>query len=413
MKEIAIINPSEFGIEEKQANELYGNLPQLREERHELEKQFNEVIKMDIEQPLTWKTARELRLLIQKNRTQGIDIWHKNAKDYFLKGGQFVDAIKRKEVDINKRMESDLEEIEKYEQIQEEKRLAELQEQRVKELLPYVENASELNLSSMECDVWEAYFQTKKKAFEDEQKRIEEERQAEEERQIKLALHNERKNSILDLWQFVPAEVKNIDFSEIENFEDFVKELKNSKSEYDKEQEAIKKENERLQKEAELRKARDDKRNKELQPYIIFIRDYSSMLEMSEKDYEKEFSDIKKGAEQHWEHERQEQIKRAKEEQKRFEEYQKERKAFEAEKAEKERIEKELKARQEAEEKEKAENEAKLQAELNKGDSDKVKDLIADLESLKSKYEFKSHKNKKMYQDVKYLLDKIVTHIQK
>lgn len=115
------VNPVEFGIEENQANEMIGNLPQIKNERIVFETQYNEIIQMDIENSQTSKKARELRLLIQKNRTQGINVWHKNAKDYFLKGGQFVDAIKRVEVEVNERMETALEEIEKHQEIKEKK----------------------------------------------------------------------------------------------------------------------------------------------------------------------------------------------------------------------------------------------------------------------------------------------------
>ena len=81
--------------------------------------------------------------------------------------------------------------------------------------------------------------------------------------------------------------------------------------------------------------------------------------------------------------------------------------------AERERLEAELKDKEEAERKAKEEAEARLQAELSKGDSDKVKDLITDLEGLKSKYKFKSNKNQKMYGDVQSLIDKVINHINK
>jgi len=91
-----------------------------------------------------------------------------------------------------------------------------------------------------------------------------------------------------------------------------------------------------------------------------------------------------------------------------------------AEKKKREELEAKLaKERKEKEELEKAEaarkaeEEAKIQAELNKGDADKVKDLVADLEALKSKYSFKSKKNNKMYSDVGILLDKVIGHIKK
>lgn len=83
------------------------------------------------------------------------------------------------------------------------------------------------------------------------------------------------------------------------------------------------------------------------------------------------------------------------------------------EKAKREKLEAELKAKEEAERRAKEEKEALIEAELNKGDAAKVKDLIADLESLKTKYVFKSSKNKKMYSDVGELIGKIVSHIRK
>jgi hypothetical protein len=52
-----------------------------------------------------------------------------------------------------------------------------------------------------------------------------------------------------------------------------------------------------------------------------------------------------------------------------------------------------------------------LQSELNKGDADKVKDLINDLKNLKIKYVFKSEKNQKMYQNFSLLIDGVINFI--
>ena len=101
----------------------------------------------------------------------------------------------------------------------------------------------------------------------------------------------------------------------------------------------------------------------------------------------------------------------------REEQARKERRIYEAkikaEREEKERVQNELKAKQEAEIKVKEAEEKRIQGELNKGDSAKVKDLITDLKELKSKYVFKSVKNKQMYSSVILLLDKIINFIQK
>lgn len=74
---IISINPNEFGIEKSQSDEIIGNLPQIKEERSILEAQFNDVIKLDLNDPETSKVARELRLKIRDNRTKGIVVWHK------------------------------------------------------------------------------------------------------------------------------------------------------------------------------------------------------------------------------------------------------------------------------------------------------------------------------------------------
>ena len=81
------------------------------------------------------------------------------------------------------------------------------------------------------------------------------------------------------------------------------------------------------------------------------------------------------------------------------------------EKDAKAKLERELKTKTDAEAKQKADAEARAEAELNKGDTDKVKDLITDLTALKTKYIFKSKKNKKMYENVGVLLEKITTFI--
>jgi len=134
-----IVKAEEYGLEPTKANELMGNLPTILEDRKSFEAQLSEIKQMDIEDPKTAKLAKELKLKFKDNRTKGIMIWHKNAKDYFLKGGQFVDAIKRKEIAVNELAEAQLEEIEKYAEIKEQKRLDELEAKRKQEAEPFAE----------------------------------------------------------------------------------------------------------------------------------------------------------------------------------------------------------------------------------------------------------------------------------
>lgn len=85
--------------------------------------------------------------------------------------------------------------------------------------------------------------------------------------------------------------------------------------------------------------------------------------------------------------------------------------ALKAERDEKERIQKELEAKAEAERKAAAAAELAQQVELAKGDADKVLDLITELSALRSKYAFKSKKNKAMYEGVGQLCTKIINYI--
>lgn len=79
-------------------------------------------------------------------------------------------------------------------------------------------------------------------------------------------------------------------------------------------------------------------------------------------------------------------------------------------KAEKERLENELKAKQEAEARKILEEQERAEAELSKGDKDKFLSLIADIEALKTKYSFKSKKHNALQASVNELLTKTITY---
>lgn len=262
--ELVKIEPKEFGIEEKQSKEILSNLPQIKEERKVLEEQYSKVIKMDIESPETHKMARELRLLIRDNRTKGINVWHRNAKDFFLRGGQFVDAIKRLEVDVNERMENQLLEIEKYAEIQEQKRKDKLKAERIAEIEKYSEFVSfGIDLGELSEEDYKKVFNGAKLQFEQRERELEAERLEQERKKQVAILHNERKDSLLSVWGFV--EMPNANFGEMseEEFEQIKVNSEKAKEDYEIEQEKIRVENERLKKEAEKQRIQAEKDRKE------------------------------------------------------------------------------------------------------------------------------------------------------
>jgi hypothetical protein len=259
--EITTVNPSEYGIAETQATELVGNLPQIKAEREILSEQYDQVVRLDIEDAATSKKARELRLIIRDNRTKGIDVWHRTTKDFFLKGGQFVDAIKRQEVAVNERMEKNLENIEKHFENLEKERKSKLNAKRISELDPYNTFVPMgLNFGDLSEEEYTKVLNGAKLQFEHQQA---EEKKAEAERQRLAEIQNlssVRKDILFmsNLWQFI--ESKDLNFGEIsdEEFSTIKENADYKKIQFEAEQAKIKEENERLA--AEKAKADADRK---------------------------------------------------------------------------------------------------------------------------------------------------------
>lgn len=119
-----------------------------------------------------------------------------------MRGGQFVDAIKKRELEVNNRVEEALEQIEKRQEILERERIANLQSLRVSLISEYVENAERMDLGNMQLDVYEAFYAAKKKEFE-EKKEAERLAYIEFEREKKeKGLHDSRREQALPYYQF-------------------------------------------------------------------------------------------------------------------------------------------------------------------------------------------------------------------
>lgn len=249
------VNPSKYGIEEKQALELIGDLPQIIQERNELSKQFEETSKLDRDLPETSKKARELRLKIKDNRTKGIEVWHKSTKEFFLKGGKFIDDIKKEASEVNTKMEQELSLIENHFAIKEAERKEKLKAERTLELEPY--NAFlpiGLNLGEMED---EDYQKLLNGAILQYNQFIEEERLAEIERQKQIELQQtfEKRQKEIAPYYFFSETTISIGMEE-EDYQFILNNAIKAKQEDDKQKEIQRLENERLEKEAEILRAK-------------------------------------------------------------------------------------------------------------------------------------------------------------
>lgn len=192
------IKPDLFGLEATEATEMVKGLSTTIAEREVLKNAYVDVIEL----PITTETLsvfKELRLKIVKNRTQGIEKWHKTNKSFYLAGGRFVDAVKNKEIAVNEEMESKLLEAEKFFENQEKEKARLLNLDRIEKIRPYVDDADNMNFSEFDDQGFDDYILGKKTRFENEQKereaealRIETNRLAEIERQNAIEAENSK-----------------------------------------------------------------------------------------------------------------------------------------------------------------------------------------------------------------------------
>jgi hypothetical protein len=345
---IKLDNPELSAIGESKAKQIKTTFEPMVKMLEEFEDAFNQIVlssQKEITKEVT-ASAKRLRIDIGKVRIETGKLKDKQ-KEYIKLEDKAIMGVHNILVYAVKEKEDKLKEIEDYFENQERLRMEKLQSERVEMLTPYLEGAHERNLAIMDDDVWNAYFEIKKKEYND---RIEAEKQAEFER-----LQKEKEE----------AEAREAQRIENERLKaEAIEREKQIKAEQEKRDRA---EKERLAKEEAERKAREEKERKEREAHEAELKAERERVAKIQAE----------------------------------------------EQAKREKLEAELKAKEEAEKKAIQEAELLAQSELKKGDSEKVKDLIKDLTTLKSKYTFKSKDNERMYDDVKSLIDKVVNHIEK
>jgi len=319
------------------------------------EDQYKEVLKRAAEEitPEIVADAKRLRLDMSKVRTQ-TETLRKQEKAEYLRAGKAIDGVSNIVKWAVTDKETKLKEIETHFETIEKERLQELQDTRVKQIIKFVPDAESRDLAGMADDVWDIYLTGAENQY---QERIKAEEIAKKEREQAEKLERDKR---------IAAE----------------------------------KENKRLQKEAAARAKAEAKERAEHQKKLNKERKEREKIE-AKAAADKKKADEKAAAE------------RAKMQAK-IDAEQKEKQRM-ADELAKEREQARLKAQQEADRlaKIEADKAAAIQAELKKGDQAKIKDLIADFEDLKGKYQFKAAKNQKMYTGVEDLIDKVVAYIKK
>jgi len=313
--ELMTVNPTEYGLESTKAKEISELFIPMLDKMKDLEEDYNDIIKKDITEEVC-EEAKKLRNKYVKVRTGTAEV-HKKLKEFYLKGGRFVDGWKNAQIMASKGNEDKLKEIEKHYENIEKERIQTVQASRAKDLMKYGVNPIPDDLGDMSEKFWGIFLSGAKTNHELLLKTREEAAQKAKEEEEKVKAERQR----------------------------------------------VYKENEKLRAEAAEKEA---ERKKELE----FQRFREAELHAENRRVQAENqAKLKKEAE------------------------------------ERKKLEDKIKAQKEAELKAKEEEEARIQADLNKGDSEKVQDLLKDLAELKSKYEFKSNVNKQMYTEVKSILD--------
>lgn len=261
MDKIVKVNASDYGIESSKAKEIEAMFSPMLKKMKELEAEYNDIVQQPISEQLCVE-ARLLRLKYVKTRIETADI-HKKMKDFYLRGGRLVDDWKNAQREASQEIEAVLGKIEKHYEILEQERKEMLYAKRTALLQPFTD-IFPAGLDTMADDVFENYLTGVKVAH---QARIEAEKKAEEERQEqekKDKLHATRKESVLHLWNFLSDNQQALHFGSLspDDWTTLVNGAKQRKETYEKEQEQIRIEKEKLQKEAREREAQIEEERK-------------------------------------------------------------------------------------------------------------------------------------------------------
>lgn len=186
-----VVDPKQFGIEETKAAQISAQFKPMLDKMTELENEYNEVIKLPIEDKATSAKAKELRLKYVKIRTGTVAI-HKEQKEFYLKAGRFIDGWKNTHAFASEGIESNLEAIEKHFENLEKQRISKLQFEREELLSPFGVDGSSMPLGTMQDDVWNNYLTGTKLAYD---QRIKAEKKAERERLEAIRKDNEEREA--------------------------------------------------------------------------------------------------------------------------------------------------------------------------------------------------------------------------
>jgi len=347
------LNEATKGLEQEIALSLKNDFTPFFQEAEKLTRQAKDIKVTSPKQIDIMERAREVRLSLKRIRNN-LEKTRKRLKEESLRKGKAIDGMANIIKYLIVPVEEYLQEQEDFVKIQEEKKRAELAENREKELSQYSIDCSYYNLAEMPEAGYLQLLETSKKTWEAQK---EAERKEEEER-----IAREKKEA--------------------------------------EERERIRKENEQLKKEAKERRELQEKRQEQLTGLWQYLPNGTNYMDMSEE----KFKILVNGA-----------TKAKNTAHKKAEKERKEREAQEeklkTEQKEKERIEAELKAKEEAEEKAIRDKEEKERKARLAPDKEKLEKLAVQIVSMPLP-ELKSDEAKAVLSGTVELLNKVSSYIK-
>lgn len=287
---VKLVNDS--GLDKTKSQVLLENFSNYFEIASDWENKAKMLVITSIEQKAEMKMAREGRLFLKEKRI-AVEKTRKALKENALREGQTIDAIAKVLTNLIVPIEKDLEEKEKFAEIQEAKRIEALNDLRVREIEPYIEfvpyGIEFGKISEEDYQKLLSGAKLQKTAKEEAERRAEEERIAKEKA---VQIHNERKDQLLPYWNFIPMEYRNDDFSTFtdEEWTDRLDWCKSEKQKDDDAKEAQRIENERLKAEADAKekqlmaeRAKADAERREHERQLQIQRDKQAKLEAERK----------------------------------------------------------------------------------------------------------------------------------
>ena len=213
------------------------------------------------------RSARAKRFRIDfKKAVKKSDDKRKELKEESLQESKSIQGVHNYILEVTEQMLTEVMDIENYYENLEKAEQEKLRKERLIELEKYEVDGSGLSLGEMESSIWKNFLIGAKSQYEERQREEKEEADRIKETLIIENLYRQRKNILMDFWQFIPDEMKTNNFGLLtdEMFEAMLETAKETKAEYDIEQKQIREDNEKLRAEnvkAEAKRIADKKRS--------------------------------------------------------------------------------------------------------------------------------------------------------